>query len=225
MKQPTPPNLLAFGRLVPGARRVAVGLPTYAIAFAALAISSAFLAGAPASRPPVPAVGTVATVDLERLFSNLDEKGAANIRLRALADDLQKEIAAQSRDIELLKQNLDLFPADSEQYQQAEEKLLEATVKLESFVEFGRRKIEFQKGVTLERLYTSIKEAARLLAEREGYAVVVVDDSIVDLQSGMEDEMMGQISARRMLYASPQGDITDALIMQMNNAFQMRQAP
>ncbi len=178
----------------------------------------------PASRPPVPSLATVATVDLERLFSNLDEKGAADIRLQALADDLQKESEAQSRDIELLEQNLDLFPAGSEKYQEATEKFLEATVKLQSLVEFGRRKIDFQKGVTLKRLYTSIKEETRLLAEREGYAVVVVDDSIVDLQSSTEADMIRQISARRMLYASPRVDITDALIMQMNNAFQTRQA-
>ena len=178
----------------------------------------------PASRPPVPSLGTVATVDLERVFSNLDEKSAADIRLQALADDLQKESAAQSRDIELLEQNLDLFPAGSEKYQEAEEKFMEATVKLRSYVAFGRGKIDFQKGVTLKRLYMSIKEAARLLAEREGYAVVVVDDSIVAFQSGTEADMMRQISARRILYASPRGDITDAIIMQMNNAFQTRQA-
>ncbi len=178
---------------------------------------------APASRPPVPSLGTVATVDLERVFSNLDEKSAADIRLQALADDLQKESAAQSRDIELLEQNLDLFPAGSEKYQEAMKQFLETTVKLQSLVEFGRGKIDFRKGVTLKRLYTSIKEATRLLAEREGYAVVVVEDSIVDLQSGTEADMIRQISARRMLYASPRVDITDALIMQMNDAFQTRQ--
>ena len=178
----------------------------------------------PRSRPPVPRLGTIATVDLERIFGNLDEKGAADIRLQALAEDLQKESEVQSRDIELLEQNLDLYTAGSEKYQEAVEKFMEATVKLQSYVEFGRRKIDYQKGVTLKRLYTSIKEAARLLAEREGHAIVVVDDSVVELQSGAEAEMMRQISARRMLYASPQIDITDALIMQMNNAFQMRTA-
>lgn len=178
----------------------------------------------PAPRPPVPRLATVATVNLERVFSNLDEKGAADISLQVLADDLQKKSGAQSRAIELLEQNLDLFSVGSEKYQEAEEQFREATVKLRSFVEFGRLKIDFRKGATLKRLYSSIKEAARLLAEREGYAVVLVDDSIVGLQSGTEADVVRQISARRMLYASPRVDITDALIMQMNNAFQTRQA-
>ena len=178
----------------------------------------------PASRPPVPNVGTVATIDLERVFSNLDEKGAADIRLQALADDLQKESEAKSRDIELLEQNLDLFPAGSEKFQEAMEDFQEATVKLRSFVAFGRSKIDFQKGVTLRRLYTSIKEATRVLADQEGYALVVVDDSIVPFQSGTEADMMRQISARRILYASPRVDITNAIIMQMNNAFQTQEA-
>ena len=177
----------------------------------------------PAPRPPVPSLATVATVNLERVFSNLDEKGAADISLQVLADDLQKKSGAQSRAIELLEQNLDLFSVGSEKYQEAEEQFREATVKLRSFVEFGRLKIDFRKGATLKRLYASIKEAARLLAEREGYAVVLVDDSIVGLQSGTETDVVRQISARRMLYASPRVDITDALIMQMNNAFQTRQ--
>ena len=178
----------------------------------------------PASRPPVPGLVTVATVDLERVFSNLDEKDAADISLQDFADDLQKKSEVQSRAIELLEQNLDLFPAGGEKFQEATRQFLEATVKLRSFVEFSRGKIDFRKGATLNRLYTSITEAARLLAEREGYAVVLVDDSIVDLQSGTEADMIRQISARRMLYASPRVDITDALIIQMNNAFQVRQA-
>ena len=176
----------------------------------------------PRSRPPVPRLGTIATVDLERIFSNLDEKSAADIRLEALAEDLQKEGETQSREIELLEQNLDLFTTGSEKYEEAMEELLEATVRWRSYVKFGRHKILYQKDVTLKRLYTSIKEAARLLAEREGHAIVVVDDSVVELQSGAEVEL--QISARRMLYASPQIDVTDSLIMQMNNAFQRRQA-
>ncbi len=71
----------------------------------------------------------------------------------------------------------------------------------------------------MKKVYTSIRAAAGQLAVERGYSVVFVDDSISPIPPGSEQEMNRQISARRMVYTSPDVDITEELISRMNAAW------
>ncbi len=162
----------------------------------------------------------IATINLERVFQNLDEKGAADIKLQQIADDLEAEGRDMKQKIDLNEQDLDLFAPGTPKYQASLEAWTLATLRYQSFIEFGRRKIDVQKALTLKNIYQSIKTATAALAEENGYDMVFVDDSIAEMQPGGEAEMTRQISARRMLYTSPRIDVTDELVTRMNKAFQ-----
>ncbi len=173
-----------------------------------------------AAQRGVVAPSVIATVNLERVFQNLDEKGAADIELQEIADDLEAEGRTMKQAIDLSEQDLDLFAPGSPKYQEALEEWTLGTLRYKSFIEFGRRKIDWQKANTLKRIYQSIKTSAGALAEASGYDMIFVDDSIAQMQPGSEAEMTRQISARRMLYTSPGIDVTDELVTRMNQAFQ-----
>ena len=58
------------------------------------------------------------------------------------------------------------------------------------------------------------------MSRANGYDIVLVDDTVAELpEDTTEAETMRQISARRMLYANPQVDISDELIVRMNQDF------
>ena len=57
------------------------------------------------------------------------------------------------------------------------------------------------------------------MAVESGYDIVFVDDSVVEMVTGTEVEVRRQISARRMLYANPEIDLTEELVTRMNEAF------
>ena len=70
-----------------------------------------------------------------------------------------------------------------------------------------------------------ITQAVQELAEIEGIDIVLINDAgqqvqtIADSQVARELQVRQQISSRRIIYASPGVDITEQLIVRMNNAY------
>ncbi|MDY7108806.1 MAG: OmpH family outer membrane protein [Planctomycetota bacterium] len=171
---------------------------------------------ASASAPPA----VVATVNIERLFQNLDERSAADTRLTALAEELDAETQRRQEEIERLNEELEIYAPGSQQHRELNEQIALKGYQLQAFLDFAMRKLDNEKSKFFRGLYDRIKQAVAATASENGYDVVFVDDSIVDLpRSATEEEMKRQISARRMLFATNQIDITDQLVERMNREF------
>jgi Skp family chaperone for outer membrane proteins len=76
-----------------------------------------------------------------------------------------------------------------------------------------------ERSRTMKNLYLNIRKAAEQIAAERGFKIVFVDDSIAPIPAGTSEEMTRQISARRMVYTSPEVDITDVLIKRLNDSF------
>lgn len=161
----------------------------------------------------------VATVDLEQVFNNLDEREAADAELQELAERLQRQGDERSDEIDRLREDLEIYAEGTEEHQEMLTELAKTSHDYRAFVEFGRMRIDASKAVTLRQIYTSIKQSVRREAEAKGYDVVFVNDSLSPLPTADEEETSRQISARRMLYSSPQLDITQDIIDRMNAEF------
>jgi Skp family chaperone for outer membrane proteins len=173
--------------------------------------TQANLAGAPVA----PAI--VATVDLERIFVNLEARGAADAALTKLADELDAAGQKQRDAIELLRQDLEFFPPASKKYQETSQEIAKLSFKLKAYLDFAVRKLDSAKSKSLRQLYADIKTAIEEEAKDKGYDLVVVDDSIVKLPAdASEQETMRQISGRRLLYSTSQIDITEDVVARMN---------
>lgn len=160
-----------------------------------------------------------ATFDLEKTFNTLDEKKAADAALQRIAEDLKKGTDAAARELQQLEKDLDDLQPGTSKHREMLETLTLKSHEYQAAVEFARAKIDIEKARTMKTLYQSIKASAATLAKERGYKVIFVDDSIAPIPPGTSEEMTRQISARRMVYTSPDVDVTDELIRRMNAAF------
>jgi Skp family chaperone for outer membrane proteins len=84
--------------------------------------------------------------------------------------------------------------------------------------------LDYEKSLMWRSIYRNLRSEAAKLAEAEGYDYIIIDDGTDDLQTNREAKMpqeaqvLDQIQRRRVLYASPAHDLTDKLIVRMNNA-------
>ena len=189
-----------------------------AILLAAMAVLVGYQTQASRSAAPGPAV--IATVNIELLFEKLEERAAADTRLTEMAKGLDDEAAEKRKTIEEFREEMDMFPPGSEAHREAQAQWTLKSYELQAFLDFAVRKIDVEKSKTLRSIYDKMNTTMAAMALENGYDIVFVDDSIVELpQAATESEMMRQISARRMLYSSPQIDITNDVIVRMNNEF------
>ncbi len=172
-----------------------------------------------ASQQDVKRPAVVATVDLERLFENLNERAAEDARLQAMATTIEQEAERRRNKIRALDEEFKVHPAESEKAQQIADELAMESIQYQAWIEFQRQSLEREKGLVMMKIYRSIKRSVQEMSESNGYDVVLLNDSLKELQRGPEQGVVQQISARRMLYTNPSLDITDSLLARMNNAF------
>jgi Skp family chaperone for outer membrane proteins len=181
--------------------------------------------GTYAQKSPAPAAPcVVATVDIEAIFRGLTERSAADATLTQLAEELDAKGLRDREQIDLLRQDLDLYSPDSKQYQETATRVAQMGYRLQAYREFAVRKLEVEKTRTLRALYAKIKASIGELSRKQGYDIVFVNDTVVELPTDVtEAETWRQISARRMLYTDPQLDITQQVLEYMNDAYKVAQ--
>lgn len=168
--------------------------------------------------PTGPAV--IATVDLERAFNELKQQAKAQTDLQALGEQLEARRQGLVDRVSMLEADIGTFAEGSDAQQKALDDYTLAAYELQGFLEYAKRKLDSEGARLIQEVYEQIKQAVAAMAEQNGYDIVFVDDSRAKLPEKVsEAEMTRQISARRMLYSSPQLDVTDDLITRMNNAF------
>jgi len=195
-------------------------MPRRTLSLAVVGLASlAILAGAARTilelptRPPI-----VATVDLERLFNNLD--------LRQSGEDRVAEIGATfDRQLEELRGRIESLQADLENFEQGGDDWLRINDTVQSTIseyraieQYAQLKIEAERSKTMKSVYETIKTeiASFAAAQTPPIDFVLIDDTVPELEPSTADAMLKQISARRMVYATRQFDITEAVLARMN---------
>jgi hypothetical protein len=73
-------------------------------------------------------------------------------------------------------------------------------------------------------MYRNVRAESQKLADADGWDVVLVNDGVSEIQlqrdskTPMEQQAQEQIVRRRILFAARSTDITDQLVVRMNNA-------
>ena len=184
-----------------------------AAAALALLVGGALLAFA-AFAPQRPAV--VASVDLERVFNSIDLQAKTEVRLKAVAVDLDAQRKKLRDGIEELQAELESFQPGSTAQLEVATRIEEAIAEFRAFEGFARAKAEAEQAKAMRQIYMSIRDAAMELAKERGWDYVMVDDSIPTIEPTDSQRMLQQISSRRFLYANPSFDVTNDLIAKLN---------
>ncbi len=188
-------------------------IESLAVIVFATALTTYSLTAARRELPP----SHIATVDLEKTYNSIVRYSDTQTKLKALAEELDKKVAASELQVKSLEGELDSFQSGSEAQAAAIAKLQASVGEFRAVQQFANAKLELERARALRETYVAIKDAARRFSEREGYDYILLDDSLPEMDPANAAKTMQQISARRFIYASPKSDVTDALIGFMND--------
>jgi Skp family chaperone for outer membrane proteins len=168
-----------------------------------------------ASAPPT----VVGTLDLPRVLEALDEWKAEMARSVAAAESFQAELIKRRDNLDALAADLDDFVVGTDQYAGAEHALKKSSIDLRAFMSLADLREARTKQRAILRIYNHIREGTAAVSQQEGYGIVMMDDSAIAIPEDSPD-VLGDISARRVLYASTTLDVTDAIIRHLNSQWQ-----
>ena len=165
----------------------------------------------------------VGTVDLEGTFNGLQEWDQLQVSLAQRADRMQEELTRRQEELEGLEADLEDYPESSDKFKEAMKRYQMAAIELQGYVQFQQQKQKRYNDDKIFELYDKIKASAKALADEQGYDIILVDDSIVAIPENSEN-ILAQISSRRVLFARGQMNVTDQLIEMMNSEYQKSEA-
>ncbi|HHN78814.1 MAG TPA: OmpH family outer membrane protein [Phycisphaerales bacterium] len=162
----------------------------------------------------------VAAVDLAKLLDGLDERAALEAdlnkqieRRQAELDQIADEIKKMNDDIAVLKED---DPGRIEKIRDLRIKEVQA----KAMRQFIQEQLSVEKGRMLADLYKKIQSAVCDIAARDGWDLILIDDSGLDLpEMATEQQMLQLILSRRVLCAGGSVDVTDEVKTLMNNRF------
>ena len=178
---------------------------------------------ATAVRPLLRRPSVTVTVELERVLEGLNKRADDDAELQKLAMSYQAEDIAKKEEIANMEDSMsDLI--DQRKLLDKEEEIALATLRRQAWLNFIGEKLDVEESLMLQDLFREIQKAAEEMSKTEGFDVVLLDDSSLQLAVIERDvrrviQIKEQLRARNLLFASPVTDISDDLITRMNNAY------
>jgi Skp family chaperone for outer membrane proteins len=185
-------------------RTIAIGL-----AVAALAAAAAF--------PDRPA--KVASVDIERIFLQIDEQKSAEGAVKLLGERMAAEKDRLSRELQDLNAELESYKPGSAPYNETLQKVEAAIGAMSAQDQFGQLKVEAERANAMRTMYAHIREAAAAVAKEAGIDYVLINDSLPPIEPAGFVATRQQLAMRRVLFAAGDMDITDTVIARANADF------
>jgi Skp family chaperone for outer membrane proteins len=166
---------------------------------------------------------SVAVVEVSRVLDQIDEKSEWEIRIDALKSAIQQEGVSRQQAMErrLAESESATSP---EQRQDIRDEVALMQLRLEQWANMKAVEVDREQSLMWRSIYRNLRREAERVAEAEGYALVLVDDSGGEIrtQSGtqvpLQTQVLQQITSRRILFAANVTDISDQIIVRMNNA-------
>lgn len=198
---------------------------SWLIAIAAVAIVFAYTVAVEASRPRVIEVAptAVAVIDVARLVQEIDERGEWDMRLESLQASVNQEAQDRQKAIERrLKESEET--EDIEKRQAIRDEVALMQLRFEQWVQIKSLEIDRERSLKWRSIYRNLRRETSRVAETDGYDLVLVNDATGEIatdpnaQMPLEQQVLTQMLNRRILYSASPIDITEQVIVRMNNA-------
>ena len=169
---------------------------------------------------PAPAV--IATVKIDELFDELQQRADARIDLRRLELGIQDEKTRRETELVQLQADLEKVVAVARR-KELDDELKLKNLQMQFWYRAATTELEVEKALLLQNLYRSMIDAIEALAAAEGYDMVILDDSSNELAFENDGrvppqlQVLQQIASRKILYRNQALDITLDLATRMNN--------
>jgi len=198
------------------ARSIHPLLPALAVLIAAFA----WQAGANnSSRPPAQATA-VATVDIVEIIDKLEERKVRESELEARKEARQIQINEVTDQLKIMQADLAALDRSTDEYKDKIREAMEMQAVAKARGEALNQILSIDRGNVTREMYNKVSDAISRIADREGYDIVLFDDSLFPV---MEDapfnDVYRSIISKSVLYHHNTTDITMQVYTLMNNEF------
>lgn len=171
---------------------------------------------------------TIGTVELQRLMDSLKELQNANAGMKARVEGYKAQMKQFSDRAKAIDDELKNTIPKTDVRLRAEKnaEIFEIRSLVEARENTFSRLMDMEQGDIIRGIYDKALAAAAALAKREGYDMIILDDTVLGFSGELAEKRLGMrevteiIRSRKLVYSNPASDVTDRLIQIMNNEYE-----
>ncbi len=169
-----------------------------------------------------PKQATIAVVDVQKVFSALQERGDLEAEITVQTERLQKEEQDRQQDLKAMQSDLALLNPDADAFKTKRDQLENKAIEFQVWKQVMGRKLENEKTMRIEQLYGKVIDAIERMAKKGNVDLVLYKDQTEKLTGQNQQQLAAMIQVRKCLYASSDLDLTDQIAQTLNNEFANR---
>lgn len=174
---------------------------------------------ASAQRPPATPTA-IAVVDIVTIFDQLQELKDLESKLEQSKNKSQADLDEVSNQIKTISADLEVMTRGTDEYKTKVKEAMEMQAVLNARREALNQILSIERGTMTRGLYNKVSDAISRIADREGYDVVLFDDSqfVVPEEAAYQD-VYRAIVTRSLLHRDESVEITNQVISLMNSEY------
>jgi len=172
-------------------------------------------------RPTAPAMVKVGVCDVVEVFNNYTRADDLTATLNKRRDALKAENEKRGQAIEALRLELDGLIMGSKKYEAQFSEMQRLTIERDAWMRFQEAMVMRDHHRLTRDMYDEIIKTIGEVAKQRGFHVVLHRPR-ADVQSKNTRELLQQIQARQVLYAADSVDLTDVVLMKLNEDYRAR---
>jgi Skp family chaperone for outer membrane proteins len=190
-------------------------IPALAILLAAFA----WQAGANSSRPPAQAT-SVATVDIVEIIDQLEERKVRENELETRKNASQAQLDEVINQLRTLQSDLEMLAKGTDEYKDKVRQAMEMTGVVKARGDALNQILSMDRGNVSREMYQKVTEAISRIADREGYDIVLFDDSLFPVvEDAPYQDVFRSIISKSVIYRHESVNITNQVTTLLNNEF------
>lgn len=157
----------------------------------------------------------VAVVNVAELINKCDKNVAFQAEMQKRGNAFQQETQKKQNDINLMKLDLDDL-ANAQDRAKKEREIVKALAEFRAWYQIEQEDFVRDQRLNLIDLYGDIDKTVAMIAEREGYDVVLFSTPTPDFEQLTPEQLLQAIGNRRVIYQNDKVDLTQVVLGQMN---------
>ena len=193
------------------------------VLIALLACGTVLLTGSFAQRAGAPkAVGTrIAVCDLVDVFNNYQRAKDLTAKVNERREAIKAESKKRRKTVEALQMELEGLKKGSKKYEQTLNEVQRLSIEYKAYLEYQDALAAREHHNLTKEMYLEIRQMIAHVAKERGFHVVLQRES-EKLDAPTTNELLRQIYGRKVLYAADNVDLTEAVLLRLNQSYRTK---
>ena len=194
---------------------------TYALAAFALICGAAALTGSPAQPAASPPASRVAVCDIVEVFNNYQRAKDLGDQLDERRQAIRAEGKKREDAVKKLGLELENYKKGTRQYEQTVNEITRLSINAKAYLEYEDARALREHMLLTKEMYGEIKAVIAQVAKQRGVAIVLQREPET-LETENTTQLLREIYSRKVHYYAETLDLTEQVLMALNQAYKAR---